>query len=475
MAKVTFLEPPPCTDRTPERYAGCSYELYHFPDLGNLYPMTCLDKAGVQTAYWDCAMEKPKLDQAGFLDRIAKDDSDYYVIHAVVLAKPTDLFYIPEILKRRPDAKILLHGPEATRVPNEYLTDARIIVFRGEIEKPLVTYFQTGRLVGASWLENGAVRHVPHEDAGYEMDELPIPRRDHPSLKPFMFDYLNPKFSEGPFTTALASRGCSFRCKFCVPISISFAREIEEGTNGKTTRVKKASPARVIEEAIYLKDLGYKSIHFTDDQFLWEKPRTLAILAGLKPLGLKWGCLSRADFLTDEEVIQAMAEAGCVSVDIGVESLNQKTLDDIRKDLKVEDVYTAVDLLNKHGIEPKLNIMFGTSPTESQEDMLETVSKLRKMDVRNVMFSIATPFKGSEFYRYVKENGFLIDDSDAINPMGKSMISYPTMTKEHLERLEKLAYRSFYLRPGQVVNRLKRVRSPAQLVEAARIAYRILT
>lgn len=474
MPKVTFLEPPPIAGRTPERYAGCSYELYHFPDLGNLYPMTCLEKVGVQTAYIDSSMEK--LDHAAFLARIEADDSTHYVIHAVVLAKPTDLWWTKEILGRRPQATLLLHGPEATRVPQEYLTDRRILVFRGEVEKPLVTYFQTGRLSGVSLLdEEGSVRHIPQEDGGYEMDELPIPRRDHPSLKPYMFDFSNPKFAEGPFTTALASRGCAFRCKFCVPISISFAREIEEGTNGKTARVKKASPARVIEEMAYLKSLGYRSVHFTDDQFLWEKPRTMAILAGLKPLGMKWGCLSRADFLTDEEVVRAMAEAGCVTVDIGVESLNQRVLDEIRKDLKVEDVEVAISLLNRHGINPKLNIMFGTTPTETADEMMETVRKLKKMDVRNVMFTIATPFKGSEFYRYVKEKGFLIDDSDAINPMGKSMISYPTMTKDDLEKLEKHAYRSFYLRPRQVLDRLKRVRTPGQLVEAAKIAVKILS
>ena len=34
--KVSFLEPPACTERSAERFAGCTYELYHFPDLANL-------------------------------------------------------------------------------------------------------------------------------------------------------------------------------------------------------------------------------------------------------------------------------------------------------------------------------------------------------------------------------------------------------------------------------------------------------
>ena len=45
--RVCFLEPPPVTERTPERFAGCTYEVYHFPDLGNLYPFTMLHERGV--------------------------------------------------------------------------------------------------------------------------------------------------------------------------------------------------------------------------------------------------------------------------------------------------------------------------------------------------------------------------------------------------------------------------------------------
>ena len=41
--------------------------------------------------------------------------------------------------------------------------------------------------------------------------------------------------------------------------------------------------------------------------------------------------LSRPDFLTDEEVVDALAKAGCVSIDMGVESLKQDVLDKIRR------------------------------------------------------------------------------------------------------------------------------------------------
>ena len=54
--RVAFLEPPPVTDRTPERFAGCTYEVYHFPDLGNLYPFTILHERGVEVDYLDAGL-----------------------------------------------------------------------------------------------------------------------------------------------------------------------------------------------------------------------------------------------------------------------------------------------------------------------------------------------------------------------------------------------------------------------------------
>jgi radical SAM superfamily enzyme YgiQ (UPF0313 family) len=185
---------------------------------------------------------------------------------------------------------------------------------------------------------------------------------------------------------------------------------------------------------------------------------------------MEWGCLSRADFLTDEDVVSAMAEAGCVSVDIGVENLNQEVLNYIQKDLKVEDVYTSVGLLKKYGIEPKLNIMFGTSPYDTSRDIKDTVERLKTLDVKNIMFSIATPFKGTKFYNFCKEKGYLIDETDEINPLGKSIISYPSLSKKELEELERYAYRSFYLRPKMIMARIKTYHGLRDFLNDIRVA-----
>ena len=478
--KVHFLEPPAVTARNPERFAGCTYEVYHFPDLGNLYPFTMLHNRGAEVDFLDAALLGD--DEVAYTRRILANPADFYVMHGVVLAKPTDLYWVKKIRALVPEAKVLLHGPEATRVPEEYIgQDENVVVFRGEVEAAMLAYV-FGEMpeppYGISRFEPAAGKVVSYDPdpAGYiEFDDLPIPARDHPSLARYKERYFNPKYKGRPHALMLTSRGCSFRCSFCVPNAISFQREMEAfRTTGRKPPVKKASPARIEAEFRWLKEHGYKSIHIADDQFLWAKKRTLEICERVAPLGMEWGMLSRADFLTDEEVVTALAKAGCVSIDIGVESLKQDVLDRINKDLNVQDVYTAVALLKKHGISPKLNIMLGTVPDETPEDVYWTISELKKIDPHHVMFAIATPFKGTAFYDLCKEKGYLIDDSDSVNPMGKAMISYPQLTNTMLEELERHAYRSFYLRPTVVLRRLSRMRRPSDLINDLKVAKQVL-
>jgi radical SAM superfamily enzyme YgiQ (UPF0313 family) len=471
--KLTFLEPPPVTKKTPERLAGCSYELYHMPDLGNLYAFTWLDQKGYPVGYLDAVSDR--LTAQAFLDWVARDDSDLYVIHSVVLAKEGDLHFIPKILAARPAARILVHGPEPTRVPEEYLIDPRVIVFRGELEKSLLEYLETGDSPGVSLRENGRAVHRPPRRDLVSIDELPIPRRDHPALTRYLKGYHNPKLRRRPQTVMLASRGCAYHCNYCVPLSTSFASEMEQRNSfGRKPPQRFGSPERVIAEFREIQRLGYRAVMVLDDQFLSrDTDRTLAICDGIAELDLEWGMLSRADLLLDPKVVRALRRAGCVSIDIGVENFNQRTLDSMRKGMDVEDVYRALALLREVGIQPKVNIMFGTDPQETFEEMEQTVATLKQLKIDNVMFAVATPFKGTPFYDRVKAAGYLKDDTDKINPIGKAVIEYPHLTSAELTAYVNRVYRRFYLRPEWIWRRVCSYRSPLDLVHDVQNAIKL--
>ncbi|MGC9327698.1 MAG: B12-binding domain-containing radical SAM protein [Candidatus Hinthialibacter sp.] len=474
--RIVFIEPP-VRDRRhiPERFAGCTYMLYPLPDLANFYMLSYLEKHGFQTEIVNAVLDD--LSEEEFIKTIQSLNPRALILHSVILAKALDLAILPKILAAV-DAPIFLHGPEPSRVPREYIEGAgdlakneRLLVFIGEPEKSILRYLQDGVKTGVVFHDGREIITIPHDHQFISIEELPFDFHHHPTVKRLSQHFLNAKFPQQPVATMLASRGCPFPCSYCVPNSVSFARELEfRGDNfGPKPRAVYASPERVIAEFKAVKEAGYPSLMVMDDQFLAQKKRTLAICDGVKDLGLQWGCLSRPDFLDDEEVVQALARAGCISIDIGVETLSQHLLDLIDKRLDVQTFYRAVPLLQKHRIEPKINIMFGASAEETENDIMHTIRELERLKVHHVMFAVATPFKGTPFYEQSRRNGTLVNDSDAINPFGKSMISYPHLSQERLQELCRYAYRRFYLRPSQMWRRLKSYRSLSSIQNDLRV------
>lgn len=295
--KITFLEIPPLSNKKiPERFAGCSYELYHLPDLANLYLVSCLVKEGFEVGYIDSIIEHHDSDR--FYHILKEDNSDIYIIHSVILSKESDLAALSEIRKSRKDVRFIFHGPEPTRVPEEYLIAPEVVVVRGEPEEGLISYLKSGTMDGLSFYSRtGGIQHQPPTGRLIDIDNLPIPLRCWGPFKNYRRHYFNPKFRTRPHTTMMASRGCAFRCLFCVPNSISFARELEHLRYfGKKPRPAIASAQRVIAEFKQIADEGFKSVMVMDDQFLWDKERTLRICDGIKDLRLEWGSLAALIF-----------------------------------------------------------------------------------------------------------------------------------------------------------------------------------
>jgi anaerobic magnesium-protoporphyrin IX monomethyl ester cyclase len=292
---------------------------------------------------------------------------------------------------------------------------------------------------------------------------LPFPAREL-DLKV----YFNPKLNFKKFTNVLASRGCANRCYFCVPNSISWSRELEwKRYNSGKPPVTVRSAKNVLEEIQMLKNQGYEEFSFIDDQFSVGKERVLEILEGLSELKMDFGLLARADRINDQKIVQTLAKAGCKYIDLGVESFDQEILDDIHKDLKVETVKKTIYLLTKYGIEPKLNIMLGTSPKETKEIIKKTIDEAINTEANYCMFSIATPFPGTEFAKKAEENRWILKDQP-LNPASRAQINYPHLGKEDLEKLVREANRRFYLRPKIIFAQFRKIKSWESFINSGR-------
>jgi len=263
----------------------------------------------------------------------------------------------------------------------------------------------------------------------------------------------------------LTSRGCAYRCRFCVPNSLSFARELEWKRHhpGKTP-VTQRTPQNIAAELEMLAAQGYKSVQIVDDMFPWGAARTIEICRRIKHLNLELSCLARADALLDKEVVREMAEAGFRHVDMGLESFDQAILNDIHKNLKVQDFFNACDLLKNNNIEPEVNILIGSSPLETRDTLRTTEKTLQEVNPEILHCQICAPFPGTEFYDLAKANGWMTTrDYVPIDPTTNALISYPHLASGELEEAVRRMNRNHYLRPSYLLRQLTQVRSMTEL------------
>lgn len=468
--KISFVVPPCFDHRQPaERTAGCTRVVYLAPNIYELTAAAVLEQNPAnKISYHDFVYHKATAEE--FESFFAGDDSDIYIFWTVNLSIPTDLHAIEVLRRHRPDAKVILLGPGPTHFTARCIPDANTFVVRGEPEeslKELVEALSRGEspdgIKGVSWMRDGKIVNNPPRPLIKDLDALPFPARH--LLGEAM--YHNPKLKQGPYTTVVTSRNCPYKCIYCVPSSLTFAREIEfRGEHGHKPTIGFRSPESVEKEIAELAAQGYKAIGFMDDNFIWNETRTAALCGIMKKYGMIWGCQARADAIT-EPIARMLGESGCRYVDIGVESFNDEILKYIKKGETAEDIYRAVELLKKYEVPVKLNVLIGSSPLETRETVLHTLREAQKLRVDQVMFNIVSPFPGTEFYKICKENGWLkTDDYVPTDVQRESILNLPHLSAKEMERLLFTNNLRYFLSPWFIARQLGRFRSIGEFTHA---------
>jgi anaerobic magnesium-protoporphyrin IX monomethyl ester cyclase len=472
--KVTFLIPPVLDGtRNVDRCFGCNYNIYFLPLLPVLYCATIIKKNVERILILDFAAQKKT--KSDFTDFIKNDDSDVYVFYTVFLSQNTDIAARRLIRGLRKKVFFVYCGPQATFSPEVFLDAGDTFAIRGEPEfifKKLIGALQedilTPAVRGISFLSAGKIIHNPMQELITDIDSLPIPDRnllDHSC-------YYNPKLHTQPHTAMLTSRGCFGQCWFCVPNSLSYAQELEyKKYCGRKPPARCHSAGRVIEEFIEIARGGFKSVSIIDDQFLWDEQRTIDICNGIKNLKLEWSCLSRPEKITDRAAA-AMKEAGCSYVDLGTESFDEDILKAIKKNVPPGATNNAAEILKKHKIKIEINILFGATVEETEGTIRKTIEEVKKINADYVLFSIANPFPGTEFYEAAKKHNWLYyGEYVPVDPAKDAIISYPHLSKKKLESLIAYAYFSYYFNPRYLFKQLVQLKNPTDLRNKLATAY----
>ena len=459
---ITFIVPPSLDGELPaERTAGCTRLVYPMPNIYELIVAAVLEKE-YDVRYRDFVLEGEE--EKHLKQFLADDKSDCYMLWSVNLSLETDIRTIRHIRKNHPDAWIITMGPGVTYYTKTLLIDERVVVVRGEPEltvKELMggisgsiaseVELDFGNFKGISFLKDGSVRHNPTRELIKDLDSLPFPARHFIEKYPFT----NPKLKTHPYTTVLTSRNCPYKCIYCVPSSLTFAREIEyKKDNVRKPPISYRSVENVIEELDMLAAKGYRAITFIDDNFITTTKRLRPICECVKKHGFSWGCQARADAIT-EEVAEILSDANCGFVDLGVESFNDDILEYIKKGITSEQIYAGIGWLKKYNVPVKLNILIGTSPLETKTTIKDTLRKAKALKVSQVMFNIVAPFPGTEFYELARENGWIAGgDYVPTDVQHHSILNYPNLSGREMEKMLFRNNVSFFLRPSFIIKNI---------------------
>ncbi|MBQ6648268.1 MAG: radical SAM protein [Muribaculaceae bacterium] len=471
--KITFLVPPVLDRQRPaERSAGCTRVVYFAP---NIYELTVIgvveDLKMGEVAYEDFVFYKKK--EEDFLQFLATDDSDIYCIWTVNLSIESDMLAIDSIFRIRPQARVIMMGPGPTYFIEKCLVDKRIVIVRGEPEATIVELLHAlnedkplNNILGISWMNSeGNIVNNGFRPLIGDLDSLPLPARHFIANR----RYFNPKIKRKGYTTAFTSRNCPYHCIYCVPSSLTFAREIENKRfTGRKPTISYRTAQSVDREMALLHEQGYKAIGFMDDNFIWNEERTRLMCEIMKKYGMLWGCQARVDAIT-EPIAKMLGESGCQYVDLGVESFNDEILKYVRKGITTEQIYEAIRLLKKYKVPVKLNVLIGSSPLETKETLRHTLKEAKKLKVDQVMFNIVSPFPGTEFYKLCKENNWLsTGDYVPTDVQRESILNLPNISSREMEKILFKNNLSYFLSWNFITTQLKRFTSWSEFSHAAR-------
>ncbi|WP_300164309.1 radical SAM protein [Solidesulfovibrio sp.] len=295
-------------------------------------------------------------DYDAFFKYLKKSRFDYIVIESASPSWPHDAELIDHIAKEFRGLRVVVAGPIATLGEKLLAEHPLHAVIQGEYEKGLV------RVVGG---ESGLLPHDLLTEA--ELNAAPYPYFD--PLHANKYWDSNPKGQVFPQLQVLTSRGCPFRCIFCVWPSV-MSNNDPDGTGVR--RVRQLS-------GDYLEGMltelvgryGFKSVYFDDDTFNLGDRHVLEVCGVMARLGLPWSAMCRADTVS-WDTWRVMRESGCFGVKIGFESGNQWVVDNIvRKNLNLEKARDVVYRLKSLGMTVHGTFTVGL-PGETPEQMADT-------------------------------------------------------------------------------------------------------
>jgi len=349
-------------------------------------------------------------------------------------------------------------GPYALKNAEKILQDSNIDwVFEGSADRTFtqaLLQLAQGRLPDESILgmsfrrQDNSIFLSTRQDQINDLDSLLPPAWDAIDISAYakvsnMANNLRGK----RYALLFTSRGCPYLCNYCHDLfSKKFVYHSVDYVIAEIERLHE--------------EYGVDEFHIVDDIFNLHKPRLKAIMGEVKrrwPGKLKFAFPNglRADIL-DEEVINALADAGTYLVGVAIETVTPRLQKLVEKNLDIEKTRNAIRLLSKRNIHINGFFMLGF-PTETPEEIKNTINFAVSSDITLAYFFFVIPQPGTPMYDLaIQENPEITKKLGEIDAARYRQNSWYEHAYQYpLTKLTRYASLRFYLSPKRAVRILK--------------------
>ena len=377
------------------------YKFERVEPLGIMYLSSFLKKHGHECYFIDLKFEK------NFMKEIKKISPDI-IAYYIMTGKHKFYKQLNQELKKRFSFFSFFGGPHCTFFPefiNENGVDA---ICRGEGELSFLELANNlERKKDITKIKNlwvkiqGKVYQNEIRNLIENLDTLPFPDRE------LIHKYNH--YRKMHRRIIMTTRGCPFNCTYC------FNHSYNKIYQNKGQIVRRRSIDNVIKELKLIKERYFlKRFIFMDDVFIINPEWVFDFCKIYKrEINVPFIINIRAN-LVNEEIIKALKNAGCITVQYGIESGNEYIRNSIfKRNISTKQIIDTGNIVNKYGLKSLCLNIIG-SPDETIDMAFETIAINIKCKPSYAQVSICQPFPGTELCEYAMKKGYFNGDVNSI-------------------------------------------------------------
>lgn len=337
-----------------------------------------------------------------------------------------------EIKKILPKTIICLGGPEVSFNAKEVLENTYAdLVIMGEGEEifsnlilsmndtPILKEEILSNILGIAYKINDKIA-TNNQANPPQMDDLPFVYEDIEDLDHKIIYYES-------------SRGCPFRCQYCL--------------SGAGSRVRTLSLDRVFSDLKFFLDKKVRQVKFVDRTFNFDKKYALSIWKFLheNDNGYTNFHFEIAAELLDDEIIDFLKNVrkGFFQFEIGVQSTNPKTLEHIKRITKIDKLRIIINKLQQaNNIHLHLDLIIGL-PYEDYKTFSKSFDDVYSLSPDQLQVGFLKLLKGSGLYNNKDKYGIVCSEYAPYEVLYTNDLPYSDLLKlKALEEMVEIYYNS---------------------------------